>query len=153
MLNSFLVFSLWLLSPLLLLVQYALSPLIRVLKPYAPPPSVQGICIYFTLSFRLATAPTISTLYTSTLHILHPLLANPFLALTSPRDSMKLIGRVLSLLSPTNTKRVFMAHVWKSFGPGLDEGSRAIKEELIRDARGVVLDIGAGNAYFAPCIL
>ena len=50
------------------------------------------------------------------------------------------------LVRPHELSRIFMAHVWKLFGPGIDENSREIKEALIRpNATGVVLDIGAGR--------
>lgn len=41
-----------------------------------------------------------------------------------------------------------MSHVWVSFGDGLDEGGRPVKEGLITPhAYGVVLDIGAGQRH------
>ncbi len=50
------------------------------------------------------------------------------------------------LIRPHEVSRIFMAHVWKVFGNGIDEGGRPAKEGLIRaNASGVVLDIGAGT--------
>jgi hypothetical protein len=52
------------------------------------------------------------------------------------------------LFSPAALSRTFMANVWVPFGDGIDENSRKIKEDLIgRHARGVVLDIGAGEFF------
>ncbi|KAI0808181.1 hypothetical protein C8Q74DRAFT_1189721 [Fomes fomentarius] len=52
------------------------------------------------------------------------------------------------LIRPHEVSRIFMAHVWRAFGNGTDEGGRPVKEGLIRaDASGVVLDIGAGHGH------
>ncbi|KZT00122.1 S-adenosyl-L-methionine-dependent methyltransferase [Laetiporus sulphureus 93-53] len=43
---------------------------------------------------------------------------------------------------------LFMAKVWVTFGDGIDENGRPVKERLIPgNARGVVLDIGAGHGH------
>jgi hypothetical protein len=46
-----------------------------------------------------------------------------------------------------------MAHVWGTFGPGMDSGMGELKEELIgKNAKGIVFEIGAGNNTTAlPC--
>ncbi|KAI0667412.1 hypothetical protein C8Q78DRAFT_1071854 [Trametes maxima] len=52
------------------------------------------------------------------------------------------------LLHPHKVSRIFMAHVWKVFGNGVDENARPVKESLIpTNAYGVVLDIGAGHGH------
>lgn len=53
------------------------------------------------------------------------------------------------ILRPHAVSRVFMSHVWSAgFGDGIDQNCRDIKESLIRmNARGVVLDIGAGHGH------
>ena len=52
----------------------------------------------------------------------------------------------LLIVRPREVSRIFMSHVWKLFGNGVDEGGRPVKEELIRaNASGVVLDLGAGK--------
>lgn len=38
-----------------------------------------------------------------------------------------------------------MVHLWKVYGDGLDEGLQGMKQVLIGDAWGVVLDLGAGG--------
>lgn len=49
------------------------------------------------------------------------------------------------LLRPRALSRVFMAHLWKTFGPGVDSNAKEVKEGLITpNAYGIVLDIGAG---------
>ncbi|CCM00218.1 uncharacterized protein FIBRA_02246 [Fibroporia radiculosa] len=41
-----------------------------------------------------------------------------------------------------------MSHLWIPFGDGIDENARPVKENLITpNARGVVLDIGAGHGH------
>lgn len=50
------------------------------------------------------------------------------------------------MLSPSRISRLFMAHVWRTFGDFCDEGGRLMKEKLIpSNAYGVVLDLGAGQ--------
>lgn len=50
------------------------------------------------------------------------------------------------LFRPSALSRLFMAKLWISFGKGVDEGGRPVKEHLITpNAHGVVLDIGAGS--------
>ena len=50
------------------------------------------------------------------------------------------------LISPQRLSQVFFGHVWAVLGPGMDEGSKELKENLITpNAYGVVLDIGAGT--------
>ncbi|KAI0660195.1 S-adenosyl-L-methionine-dependent methyltransferase [Cubamyces menziesii] len=54
------------------------------------------------------------------------------------------------LLRPRDISRIVMAQVWKPFGNGLDENGRSVKQSLIPpNARGVVLDIGAGHGHTA----
>ncbi|KAI0704427.1 S-adenosyl-L-methionine-dependent methyltransferase [Cerioporus squamosus] len=56
----------------------------------------------------------------------------------------------LLIIRPRELSRVFMSHVWKTFGDGIDESGRPVKEELIRkNSYGVVLDIGAGHGHTA----
>ncbi|KAL1676542.1 S-adenosyl-L-methionine-dependent methyltransferase [Schizophyllum commune] len=50
------------------------------------------------------------------------------------------------LLRPTAVSRIFMAALWETFGPAIDQNIRAEKERLIRPhASGVVIDVGAGH--------
>ncbi|KAF9807771.1 hypothetical protein IEO21_08047 [Rhodonia placenta] len=52
------------------------------------------------------------------------------------------------LLHPRTVSQIFMNHVWSAFGDGIDGNSRPVKENLIpANARGVVLDIGAGYGH------
>ena len=52
----------------------------------------------------------------------------------------------LLVLQPHEISRIFMAHVWKVYGDGIDENARPAKEELLPgNCIGVVLDIGAGE--------
>ncbi|KAK7057671.1 hypothetical protein R3P38DRAFT_2842390 [Favolaschia claudopus] len=52
------------------------------------------------------------------------------------------------LLDPAALSRVSMAGIWVFFGPGGDGGRRAEKTQLITpNARGVVLDLGAGHGH------
>ncbi|KAI0822164.1 hypothetical protein BC628DRAFT_1391251 [Trametes gibbosa] len=52
------------------------------------------------------------------------------------------------LFRPRDVSRLFMAHVWKTFGDGVDENARPVKQALIPgNAYGVVLDIGAGHGH------
>ncbi|KAI0776933.1 S-adenosyl-L-methionine-dependent methyltransferase [Trametes elegans] len=52
------------------------------------------------------------------------------------------------LFRPHEVSRIFMSHVWKTFGEGVNESGRAVKDSLIpRNAYGVVLDIGAGHGH------
>ena len=55
----------------------------------------------------------------------------------------------LLLLRPREVSRIFMSHVWKAFGNGVDENGRPVKEGLLNsNGHGVVLDIGAGMSQF-----
>ncbi|KAF8882987.1 S-adenosyl-L-methionine-dependent methyltransferase [Infundibulicybe gibba] len=48
----------------------------------------------------------------------------------------------------TAVSRLFMAHVWSAFAEGADRNGRPTKENLITpNARGVVLDLGAGYGH------
>lgn len=50
------------------------------------------------------------------------------------------------ILRPRAISHIFMTNVWAVMGAGIDENSRAVKEALLpANARGVVLDIGAGE--------
>ncbi|CDO68528.1 hypothetical protein BN946_scf184998.g25 [Trametes cinnabarina] len=52
------------------------------------------------------------------------------------------------LVHPREVSRIFMSHVWKVFGNGVDESGRAVKQSLIPgNACGVVLDLGAGHGH------
>ncbi|TFK38478.1 hypothetical protein BDQ12DRAFT_631017 [Crucibulum laeve] len=52
------------------------------------------------------------------------------------------------LLSVSAISREYMAHIWSSFGAGIDENGREVKKGLITPyAEGVVLDIGAGHGH------
>ncbi|KAL4065596.1 hypothetical protein V8B97DRAFT_2025732 [Scleroderma yunnanense] len=52
------------------------------------------------------------------------------------------------LFHPTALSRIFMAHVWTFFGPGIDENCTEVKKRLITPhAFGVVLDVGAGHGH------
>lgn len=52
------------------------------------------------------------------------------------------------LLQPHELSHIFMFHVWKLFGDGVDGNARATKQSLITPhAYGVVLDIGAGHGH------
>ncbi|KAF8151354.1 S-adenosyl-L-methionine-dependent methyltransferase [Crassisporium funariophilum] len=52
------------------------------------------------------------------------------------------------LLRPAQVSRIFMAHVWTAFADGVDANQRVSKEGLITpNARGVVLDVGAGHGH------
>ncbi|RDX50754.1 S-adenosyl-L-methionine-dependent methyltransferase, partial [Lentinus brumalis] len=54
----------------------------------------------------------------------------------------------LLIIQPHEISRIFMSHVWKLFGNGVDENGRPVKEQLIRaNSHGVVLDIGAGHGH------
>lgn len=47
--------------------------------------------------------------------------------------------------SPITISSLFMAHVWTFMADGVDENTRAVKDNLITpNAYGVVLDLGAG---------
>lgn len=49
-------------------------------------------------------------------------------------------------LSAQAIRREFMAHVWVEYGPGIDGNTSALKTRLVTArARGVVLDVGAGE--------
>lgn len=49
------------------------------------------------------------------------------------------------IFHPVTFSQLVMAHVWMSFGDGVDANSKDVKENLITpNAEGVVLDIGAG---------
>ena len=53
------------------------------------------------------------------------------------------------LLRPSDFSRIFMANLWATFGNGVDENGRGVKQQLITlNAYGVVLDIGAGQSVF-----
>ena len=48
------------------------------------------------------------------------------------------------LLWPRQISRIFMANIWMVYGDGLDAWGRPIKTGLVKNAEGVVLDLGAG---------
>jgi len=77
------------------------------------------------------------------------------LARCKRRDGQKgeVEGEVVELTGGKLTlSRVFMQHIWAGgFANGTDEGGRDVKEHLIRaNARGVVLDLGAGHGHTIP---
>lgn len=49
------------------------------------------------------------------------------------------------LLHPKQLSRLFFSHVWTLFADHIDAGGRDSKLGLIKDVRGIILDIGAGN--------
>ncbi|KAH8105268.1 hypothetical protein BXZ70DRAFT_514674 [Cristinia sonorae] len=54
------------------------------------------------------------------------------------------------LLHPVQIQQVFMKHLWALYGDGMDEGNKVTKQRLISiNAKGVVLDIGAGYGHTA----
>ncbi|PIL34024.1 hypothetical protein GSI_03732 [Ganoderma sinense ZZ0214-1] len=56
----------------------------------------------------------------------------------------------LLVFRPHEISRIFMAHVWKLYGDGIDENARPTKQELLPgNCIGVVLDIGAGHGHTA----
>ncbi|KLO10193.1 hypothetical protein SCHPADRAFT_878376 [Schizopora paradoxa] len=63
--------------------------------------------------------------------------------------TLKAVFRDPSLvLKPLEVRRLYMAHVWAVYGDGIDESSRAQKEKVVcANARGVVLDMGAGYGH------
>jgi hypothetical protein len=59
---------------------------------------------------------------------------------------LDILKRPSLLWEPVTLSQTFMAHVWVTFGPATDEGAAKTKAGLITPhARGVVLDIGAGE--------
>ena len=57
-----------------------------------------------------------------------------------------ILGHPWLLFKPAEVSQIFMRHVWAVYGPGMDENNSVLKKELITpNARGVVLDIGAGT--------
>ncbi len=56
------------------------------------------------------------------------------------------------LLNPVQLSRIFMAHVWTLFGNPTDENGRDVKNILLSNATGVVIDIGAGQFYLILCV-
>ncbi|KIO17852.1 hypothetical protein M407DRAFT_165255 [Tulasnella calospora MUT 4182] len=67
---------------------------------------------------------------------------------------MQVLQQPSLLLHPSNLSDAFFAHAWVVFGPGSDEGGREVKRSLLPQAKGVVLDLGAGHGvsctYFQP---
>lgn len=56
------------------------------------------------------------------------------------------------LFSPRSSRRIFMAHLWKLLGDGIDGNESPNRIELITpNAQGVVLDLGAGPSTIDPC--
>ncbi|KAG1737191.1 hypothetical protein EDB19DRAFT_1895895 [Suillus lakei] len=52
------------------------------------------------------------------------------------------------LFQPYELSHIFVSHVWKLFGDGVDGNAKATKQKLITPhAYGVVLDIGAGHGH------
>lgn len=44
--------------------------------------------------------------------------------------------------------RLFMAHVWEAFGPGIDQNGRTVKQTLLTPyANGTILELGAGHGH------
>ncbi|PCH34640.1 hypothetical protein WOLCODRAFT_106332 [Wolfiporia cocos MD-104 SS10] len=63
--------------------------------------------------------------------------------------TLKEIWRTPSLLRrPRALSRVYMSYLWIPMGEGVDQGGREVKQSLIPlNARGVVLDLGAGHGH------
>jgi SAM-dependent methyltransferase len=62
-----------------------------------------------------------------------------------------IIAQPRLLIRPSELSRLFFSFVWEKFAPMVDEGSREVKESLVRPhAYGVVLDIGAGHGHTIP---
>lgn len=58
------------------------------------------------------------------------------------------------IIHPVSVSRIFMSHVWAFFGNAINENCREIKNALLyEDARGVVLDLGAGLSRDTPDFL
>jgi len=53
----------------------------------------------------------------------------------------------LILLHPKRLSQLFFNHVWTFFGDHIDAGGKDSKQELIREVKGVVFDIGAGHGH------
>lgn len=66
----------------------------------------------------------------------------------------QVLQRPSLLLEPSNLSNAFFAHAWVIFSPGADKGGREVKKSLLPQAKGVVLDLGAGHGvtctYFEP---
>jgi len=55
------------------------------------------------------------------------------------------------ILRPHALSQLIMANVWAALGPGVDEGGRQVKDQLVTlNAYGVVLDVGAGLGHTIP---
>lgn len=77
--------------------------------------------------------------------ILSPLNDLRFAVTAALIPTLKAVLRTPSLLiHPKELSQLFFNHVWNLFGDGIDQGGKQTKIELIKDVRGVVLDIGAG---------
>lgn len=61
----------------------------------------------------------------------------------------EILNSPLLLFHPRELSKIIFYNVWITYGHAANEGGRAIKEVLITtNARGVVLDLGAGNTIF-----
>ena len=58
----------------------------------------------------------------------------------------------LLLFQPAALSRLFMANAWSVFGGFVDENMRELKTKLLVDAKGVVLDLGAGQFAHSPIL-
>jgi hypothetical protein len=52
------------------------------------------------------------------------------------------------LFHPKKLCRILFAHAWAIFGKYIDENSKEVKIELLKQASGVLLDVGAGIIPF-----
>ncbi|KAI0782994.1 hypothetical protein C8Q75DRAFT_801008 [Abortiporus biennis] len=65
-----------------------------------------------------------------------------------PPTIKTILHRPSMILHPRQIRAEFMLHVWKPFADGMDKWDMDIKKELITsNAKGVVLDIGAGLGH------
>ena len=53
----------------------------------------------------------------------------------------------LLLVQPRKLRGVFFAHAWASFGDIIDQGGADVKKPLLKNASGIVMDIGAGLCH------
>lgn len=58
-----------------------------------------------------------------------------------------IIAQPSLLLHPHELQHIFFAHIWVTFSATVDEGGRPVKEQLLPQAYGAVLDIGAGHGH------
>ena len=65
-----------------------------------------------------------------------------------PKTILAIFRNPTLLFRPFALRRLFMAYVWEVYGTPTDQGGKRVKESLITpNARGVVLDLGAGTRH------